>query len=473
MRLQSSYPILLLCLIAYACSPKATEPEMITVQVQSPNENVTIYIDNERAGRGKTIATQVLKNDLPKQVRFERPGYKDAFDVIQLDKNELLQNRPEKMLTVPQREEGQKYIQLIGLEHSQEKTVERTVGAYDARKQELEIAEVQPKIFLGNYQQQLEAYLPNTGYRTREGRLLQTPTNTLFVKAILTDMNVAVRYFLEGKDAFTQRYIQVEPTVDWKSYDAYGNLKHERTIKITSGAFRSFNQLSGVDYEQGFEQALTDALTSSLTKYLASPQLKPFLKLEDIGAIYYPMMKLLNTRNEVKDAEAAKKATVKLVTESGQGFGFLISDDGWILTAKHLIEDTKEVEVVLNDNSLLPTKVVRTNDELDLALLKAKSWDQPSFSIPEDTGYPIGLDVKSLDTKGRIQNIIPIENSTYQWLVTNLPLPEGHEGSPVFRDNGQLVGIVIQQLKTKNLGPAVFVLPIDEAMQLLSVQQGE
>ncbi|MEO1433922.1 MAG: trypsin-like peptidase domain-containing protein [Bacteroidota bacterium] len=473
MRLQSSYPILLLCLIAYACSPKPTVPQTVTVQVQSPNENVTIYIDTERAGRGKTIATPVLKNERPKQVRFERPGYKDAFDVIQLDKNDLRQNRPEKMLEIPQREEGQKNIQLTELAQKLDKPVERTTGAYDARKQELETSSLTPKLDLENQLKELEAYLPNTGYRTREGRLLQTPTNTLFVQATLNDLEIEVRYLVEGKSEPTQRYIQVEPTVQWKSYDAYGNLKHERSIKMTSGLFRCFNQLSGMDYERGFQEAMTDALTSSMIKYLASPQLKPFLKLEDIAAITYPQMKLLNTTNEVKDVEGAKKATVKLITESGQGFGFLISDDGWILTAKHLIDDTEDVEVVLHDNSLLSTKVVRTNNQLDLALLKAKSWDQPSFSIPEDTGFPIGLDVNSLDTKGRIQNIIPIENSDYQWLMTNLPLPEGHEGSPVFRNDGQLVGIVIQQLSTRNLGPAVFVLPIDEATRLLSVQQGE
>src|SRR5690606_24154160 len=59
------------------------------------------------------------------------------------------------------------------------------------------------------------------------------------------------------------------------------------------------------------------------------------------------------------------------------GSGVIVTDDGYIITNNHVIEDATNIEVVMNDNSRYYAKVIGTDPSTDLALLKVKARNLP------------------------------------------------------------------------------------------------
>lgn len=63
---------------------------------------------------------------------------------------------------------------------------------------------------------------------------------------------------------------------------------------------------------------------------------------------------------------------------TGAGSGVIISEDGYIITNNHVIDKATEVEVILNDNSKYTAKIIGTDPQTDIALLKIEDGDKNS-----------------------------------------------------------------------------------------------
>src|SRR5690606_14802479 len=72
------------------------------------------------------------------------------------------------------------------------------------------------------------------------------------------------------------------------------------------------------------------------------------------------------------------------------GSGVIISDDGYIVTNNHVIEDATNVEVVMNDNQRYYAKIVGTDPSTDLALLKIKAKELPFIRYGNSDGIGPG-----------------------------------------------------------------------------------
>ena len=136
----------------------------------------------------------------------------------------------------------------------------------------------------------------------------------------------------------------------------------------------------------------------------------------------------------------------------GQGSGFFISADGYVVTNNHVVENAKAVTVTTNDGKTLDAKVIGTDPKTDLAVLKVtEKGDYPFVSFAKEAprvgdwvvaiGNPFGLGgtvtAGIVSAEGR-----DIGNGPYdQYLQIDAPINKGNSGGPTFNLKGEVVGV--------------------------------
>jgi serine protease Do len=172
------------------------------------------------------------------------------------------------------------------------------------------------------------------------------------------------------------------------------------------------------------------------------------------------------------------EAVVQVRTPSGLGSGFIINDDGFLVTNFHVIEGETQISVAvyhLHDGQLEPkvykqVRIVAINKFQDMALLKIDDKDSPKFkyvllgsadnlSVGESVfaiGSPLGLERTVtegiLSTKTR-----EFEGELY--LQTTAQINPGNSGGPLFNMAGEVVGITNMKITFgEGLG---FAIPIE------------
>ena len=137
------------------------------------------------------------------------------------------------------------------------------------------------------------------------------------------------------------------------------------------------------------------------------------------------------------------------------GSGFVISEDGYILTNHHVVNDADEIRVSFADRSEYLASIVGTDQRSDLALLKIEAESLPTliFAGQDELrvgawvlaiGSPFGLDYSA--TAGIVSAIgrsIPsANNSNYvPFIQTDVAINPGNSGGPLFDLEGRVVGI--------------------------------
>ena len=137
------------------------------------------------------------------------------------------------------------------------------------------------------------------------------------------------------------------------------------------------------------------------------------------------------------------------------GSGFILSDDGYIMTNNHVISNSNNITITLNDGSVLPAKLIGTDARSDLALLKVSADDLPTVKIGNSKklkigewvlaiGSPFGFDhtVTAGIVSGKKRNL---PNESYvPYIQTDVAINPGNSGGPLFNLDGEVVGVNAQ-----------------------------
>jgi serine protease Do len=165
----------------------------------------------------------------------------------------------------------------------------------------------------------------------------------------------------------------------------------------------------------------------------------------------------------------------------GIGSGFVINRDGWVVTNAHVIEGAATVEVDLGAGERLPARVVGTDGESDVALLKVAT-ERPLAFIPLGDsdrvliaewvlviGSPFGLDhsvtLGIVSHTGRA-DISPVGRpGTYDFIQTDASINPGNSGGPMLNLRGEVIGIATAVNATgQGIG---FAIPINMAKEIV------
>jgi serine protease Do len=137
---------------------------------------------------------------------------------------------------------------------------------------------------------------------------------------------------------------------------------------------------------------------------------------------------------------------------SGEGSGFIVSADGYILTNRHVVVDATKVIVKLTDRREFEAKVIGTDERTDVAVLKIDGKNLPTVRLGDPEllkpgqwviaiGSPFGLEnsvtagIVSATGRG-----LPSE-SLVPFIQTDVAVNPGNSGGPLFNLNGEVVGI--------------------------------
>lgn len=165
-------------------------------------------------------------------------------------------------------------------------------------------------------------------------------------------------------------------------------------------------------------------------------------------------------------------------SELNFGSGFIISQDGYILTNAHVVGSMGNIKVLLNDKREYSAKLIGLDQQSDVALLKIEAKDLPVIKIGNAKdlkpgewvaaiGAPFGFDnsvtAGIVSAKGRS---LPNENYT-PFIQTDVAINPGNSGGPLFNLKGQVVGIN-SQIYSRSGGfmGISFAIPIDVAMNV-------
>ncbi len=160
------------------------------------------------------------------------------------------------------------------------------------------------------------------------------------------------------------------------------------------------------------------------------------------------------------------------------GSGFIISQDGFVLTNNHVVSGADQVLVKLADGRKLPARVIGTDRAADVAVLKISGSGLPAVKIGDPAqsrvgewvvaiGSPYGLDntVTSgiISAKSRQMS----EDSPVHFIQTDVPVNPGNSGGPLFNLKGEVIGInSMIYSRTGGYQGLSFAIPIDEAMRI-------
>ena len=160
------------------------------------------------------------------------------------------------------------------------------------------------------------------------------------------------------------------------------------------------------------------------------------------------------------------------------GSGFVISADGYVLTNHHVVDGADEVKVKLSDRREFTAKVVGSDQQYDVALLKIDAKNLPVVRLGDSKslkpgqwvlaiGSPFGLDhsvtAGIVSATGRSN---PYADQRYvPFIQTDVAINQGNSGGPLLNTRGEVVGINSQIFSASGGYMGIsFAIPIDLAM---------
>lgn len=163
------------------------------------------------------------------------------------------------------------------------------------------------------------------------------------------------------------------------------------------------------------------------------------------------------------------------------GSGFIIADDGYVVTNHHVIEDAETITITLNDQREFEAEVVGSDAGSDLALLRIEATDLPVVELGTSADLKVGEWVLAIGSPFGLQysvaagivsymgRSLPTDGRNYvSYIQTDVAINPGHSGGPLLNLDGEVIGINSQIFT--NSGGSIglsFAIPVDVAKNVI------
>jgi S1-C subfamily serine protease len=185
-------------------------------------------------------------------------------------------------------------------------------------------------------------------------------------------------------------------------------------------------------------------------------------------------------RPAIVQIRVIKSETDKAPSNAGmtqsRGSGFIIDPRGYVLTAQHVVDKAKEVEVRLAHGARIPAHIIAHDTHADLAILKiAASETLPVLSLGDSSnnrvgdlavvfGYPFGressMNLGVISRPGRSFS----DSASYELIQTDAGAYPGGSGGPLLNSKGHVIGMITMASEAGNMG---FATPINVIKRLI------
>jgi serine protease Do len=183
------------------------------------------------------------------------------------------------------------------------------------------------------------------------------------------------------------------------------------------------------------------------------PEGTPFKDLPDLFEKFYGERMPGNNNDEDSDSKDEPKKNGREHKEVSLGSGFILEEDGYIVTNNHVIDKADEITVIFSDDTKAKAKIIGRDAKTDIALLKVEvnrklpaiKWGDSDKGRVGDwviaIGNPFGLggsvSAGIISARARDINAGPFDD----FIQTDAAINRGNSGGPLFNTRGELIGI--------------------------------
>ncbi|MSA72262.1 S1C family serine protease [Holdemania massiliensis] len=187
-----------------------------------------------------------------------------------------------------------------------------------------------------------------------------------------------------------------------------------------------------------------------------------------------------NSVVEIRTESVTNSLFLRQFVTEGAGSGVIISEDGYIVTNNHVIEDARSILVALHDGTTYEAQLVATDSKMDIGVIKIEAsgltpailGDSDSLSVGEPVvavGNPLGQ-LGGTVTNGIVSALdreIILNNEHRNLLQTNAAINPGNSGGGLFNADGELIGIVVAKSSGEDVEGLGFAIPINDAKPII------
>jgi hypothetical protein len=468
-----------------------------------------ILIDGEESEGDATNRHKFKRDRRAKQITVQRAGYKDVNVAIAQYKKSplfilsfvpfgifyapfLFDSGPkssnyqkqvtidDKMTQLPEKDEKAKEIMLkkVSVDIDPENLKYRYFYSYrnylnKEDKKKSKASETEEKVALENtiFTDALNELLVEQGYIDTTAKILKNSfLNNLLIESTITGTTF---HSIGGQIFF------VDLTIDWRLLDLYENVLHEETTESGSGQFVLNNYKSS---SAGRFEAIKDAMEYGFLDFMKKDEVVKLMNdRSDVEAeASYTTLVIQNGKAAVESIADAVESSVTVKNKDGHGSGFIISENGYIVTNYHVIANAEDLSIVFNNGiELQDVEVVRFSKIYDLALLKVEVNNLVPFNISDDKKINIGADIFAVGTptaedlnqtvsKGIISGKRKMDD-VVDLIQIDASINAGNSGGAIVNKEGLVLGVVSSKVSGSGIEGVAFGIPAYQIMERLKV----
>lgn len=210
------------------------------------------------------------------------------------------------------------------------------------------------------------------------------------------------------------------------------------------------------------------------------------LNTNDTGKSLTPVQVYELTVNSVVgiNTQITTNAFGQEAVAASSGSGFILSEDGYIITNAHVVDGAASIEVALFNGDVFPAELVGADTSFDIAVLKMEGKGMPAVSVGDSDTLKVGEEVVAIGnplgeltftmTNGILSALdreINIDGNPQSMLQTNAAINSGNSGGPLFDMDGNVIGVTSAKYSGSTVtGTTIeglgFAIPINDALKV-------
>ena len=272
--------------------------------------------------------------------------------------------------------------------------------------------------------------------------------------------------------------IYVDLEMKWEVLDYYKDPIYQYTTKTTSGEFAI---LDYDEIEDPLGNAIKDAMEYGLIELMNSNKMAELMNDRSRKEIEKAFDKIHISKPDsyVSNLNEALESSVTIKNDEGHGSGFVVSENGHIITNYHVVSDTTDLKVVMKNKSEYEVELIRVSKIADLALLKIDTTGVKPFKLRRDqeikiandiyaVGTPSAEDLSQTVSKGIISGVRERSDNS-QLIQTDASINSGNSGGAIVNKQGEVLGVVSSKLKGFGIEGVAFGIPAYEIFKRLNI----
>lgn len=187
----------------------------------------------------------------------------------------------------------------------------------------------------------------------------------------------------------------------------------------------------------------------------------------------------------IENEGTAMNAFGQTTTAHSSGSGFILTEDGYVVTNYHVIDGAQKLTVTTFDGTKYPATLIGGNEQNDVALVKIDGENLPAVKIGNSRdlivgdmvvaiGYPLSMETatQTVGFVSALERIVNTENARIDMIQTDAAINSGNSGGPLFNMRGEVIGITSAKYSgSTGSGASIegigFAIPIDDVMGMI------